>query len=103
MCIIFINFWLYILQMAIRRRIISQKVFDRGAFFKLDESKIKKISYTDKILCKDFDKQLSDETHNKIFERTLKLNKNLPVNEDPFTKRTWSLRHFDKVNLPIII
>lgn len=92
--------------MAIKRRIISQKLFDRGAFFKLDESKIKKISCLHKVNCKDFDKQLSGETRNKIFEKTHKLNKlnkYFPENEDPFVKHTWSLRNFDKINLPIII
>jgi hypothetical protein len=81
---------------------------NRSILFRIDESKIQRIMYKSKIHCREFDKQLSDKTRNRIFERTLRLNNNLydtNTNDigDMFIKQRWSLQNYDKVNLPIVI
>jgi hypothetical protein len=75
----------------------------RSILFKLDESKIKKILYNDKIMCKAFDKQLSYGDRNRIFEKVLKYNKFNTNLENTFIKQKWSLQQYNKEHLPTVI
>lgn len=74
----------------------------RETLFKLNENHIKKILYDKAITCVAFDTPLSHIERNELFERVIKLNKNNDLN-DVLTKQAWSIRHYDKMNLPIII